>query len=119
MVRRQPGAGWATCPLTENGVVRVLSNPAYSTTAERPAQVIERLRAVCESGDHAFRPDGVSLRDRTTFRSTLPIAHRQLTDIYLLGLAKKQGGRLATFDRHIPLGALVGGRADHLLVIPA
>jgi uncharacterized protein len=112
-------AGWATCPLTENGVVRVLSNPAYPTTAERPAQVIERLRAFCESGDHAFWPDGVSLRDSRIFRSTLPIAHRQLTDIYLLGLAKKQGGRLATFDRHIPLGALVGGRADDLLVIPA
>jgi hypothetical protein len=112
-------AGWATCPLTENGVVRVLSNPAYSTTAERPAQVLERLRAFCASGDHAFWPDGVSLRDTTIFRSMLPIAHRQLTDVYLLGLAKTQGGRLATFDRHIPLGALVGGRADHLLVIPA
>jgi len=112
-------AGWATCPLTENGVVRVLSNPGYSTTAERPAQVIERLRVFCESGDHAFWPDAVSLCDTTTFRSTLPIAHRQLTDVYLLGLAKKQAGRLATFDRHIPLGVLVGARADHLLVIPA
>lgn len=112
-------AGWATCPLTENGVVRVLSNPAYSATAERPAQVIERLRAFCESGDHAFWPDGVSLRDTATFLSTLPIAYRQLTDVYLLGLAKTQGGRLATFDRRIPIGALVGGRAEHLLVIPA
>jgi toxin-antitoxin system PIN domain toxin len=112
-------AGWATCPLTENGVVRVLSNPAYSATAERPAQVIERLRAFCESGDHAFWSDGVSLRDTATFLSTLPIAYRQLTDVYLLGLAKTQGGRLATFDRRIPIGALVGGRAEHLLVIPA
>ena len=81
--------------------------------------MLERLRAFCASGNHAFWSDGVSLRDTTTFRSTLPIAHRQITDVYLLGLAKKQGGRLATFDRRIPLGVLVGGRADHLLVIPA
>jgi hypothetical protein len=54
--------------------------------------MVERLRAFCESGDHAFGPDGVSLRDATTFRSTLPIAHRQLTDVGLLALAKKQGG---------------------------
>ena len=49
--------GWATCPLTENGFVRVLSNPAYAPMPERPPALLGRLRAFCESGEHTFWPD--------------------------------------------------------------
>ena len=111
--------GWATCPLTENGFVRVLSNPAYAPMPERPPALLGRLRAFCESGEHTVWPDAVSLRDAVTFRPDLAVTHRQLTDVYLLGLAKQQGGRLATFDRAIPLAVIAGGRADHLAVIVA
>jgi toxin-antitoxin system PIN domain toxin len=111
--------GWATCPVTENGLVRILSNVAYAGIPETPAAIVRRLGAFCASGQHVFWADEISLRDRRLFKWTSSATHRQVTDVYLLGLAKTQGGRLATFDRHIPLGALVGGRADHLLVIPA
>ena len=47
---------WATCPLTENGVVRILSNPAYAPAAERPARIVERIEAFRASGDHRFWP---------------------------------------------------------------
>jgi toxin-antitoxin system PIN domain toxin len=109
--------GWATCPLTENGVVRILSNPAYSATAERPARVVERLGAFRASGDHVFWPDDVSLCDPAAFHLT--VGHRRLTDVYLLALARAHGGRLVTFDRSIPVAAVRGARAEHLLVVDA
>lgn len=109
--------GWATCPLTENGLVRIVSNPAYSPIAERPATLASRLRAFCESGDHRFWPDDVSLRDGTLF--TLEIGHRKLTDTYLLGLAVRHAGRLATFDRAITVRSVRGARPEHLTLIEA
>jgi uncharacterized protein len=110
-------SGWATCPLTENGVVRILSNPAYSPSAERPADVARRLSAFRNSGDHAFWPDDVSVCDSRIF--DLGIGHRYLTDVYLLALAVSRDGRLATFDRKIPARAVRGARADHLVVVDA
>jgi hypothetical protein len=109
--------GWATCPQTENGFVRVLTNPAYGTAVRRPVELITRLRQFCSSGDHVFWPASVSLRDEGVFNVALVRGYRQLTDVYLLGLAVRSGGRLATFDRTIPLGAVVGATRDNLAVI--
>ena len=108
-------SGWATCPLIENGVVRVLSNPAYSAVAGRSEEIARRLAAFRASGDHVFWPDDVSVCDTTVFKLT--IGHRQLTDVYLLGLATSHGGRLATFDRSIPLGAVPRARPDNLAIV--
>ena len=113
------GAGWATCPLTENGLLRILSNAAYMGVSETPAAIVSRLAQFCASGQHVFWADEISLRDRRLFTETLAVTHRQITDIYLLGLAKHHDGRLATFDRRIPTSALVGADAGHLEVIPA
>ena len=109
--------GWATCPLTENGLVRILSNTAYSGAYETTEAIRGRLDAFCHSGNHAFWPDSVSLRDprfqlgRMTFQ--------QVTDVYLLGLAADRGGRLATFDRSIPLHSVSDAGSDSLSLIPA
>jgi toxin-antitoxin system PIN domain toxin len=111
--------GWATCAVTENGFVRLLTNPAYGLGAMRPQEIVDRLGRFCASGHHEFWRDTVSLRDATLFKTSLVRGHRQLTDIYLLGLAKKVGGRLATFDRTIPLGAVVGASRDTLQVLSA
>ena len=110
-------SGWATCPLTENGVVRILSNPAYSASAERPAEVAARLAAFRKSGDHVFWPDDVSFCDARVF--SLSVGHRQLTDVYLLALAVRRDARLATFDRSIPSRAVRGVRSHHLVVVDA
>jgi len=109
--------GWATCPITVNGCVRVLSNPAYPTVAAAPAEVASRLRVVCAAPGHEFWSDSVSLLDELLFRLQAIAGHRQITDIYLLGLAVKHGGRLATFDRSIPLKAVVGASTDRLELI--
>jgi toxin-antitoxin system PIN domain toxin len=110
-------AGWATCPITENGFLRVLSNPAYGASSTRVAELVTRLHAFRRSGQHEFWEDTVSLTDSRVFQPTLLRGHRQLTDIYLLGLALKRRGRLATFDRTIALSAVKGATRDLLHVI--
>jgi hypothetical protein len=109
--------GWATCPITENGLVRILSNPRYSPVAESPPRIVDRLRRFCASRDHLFWSDDVALIDRRRFVAGAPVSHKQITDVYLLGLARRHGGRLATFDRTIPTNAVADGRKDDLLVI--
>lgn len=113
------GVGWATCPLTENGVVRVLSNPAYGAEPERPGALLARLRSFCASGGHVFWLDDVTLRSARALRAGAALSHGTLTDVYLLALALAHGGRLATFDRRIPVAAVAGAEKEHLEVIPA
>ena len=103
--------GWATCPVTELGFVRAVSG----VSGERAATAVERLRAFCASGDHQFWRDALSLQDEAFDLSRANA--RQLTDVYLLGLAVNRKGRLATFDRGIPLGAVRGATREHLAVI--
>lgn len=108
-----PG-GWATCPLTENAFLRILSQPSYprnlGTTAEA-RRVLDRLLAV---PGHQFWPDDISLADTRLF-PTLP-ASRHLTDLYLLGLAVKHGGRFATFDASMDASLVSGGPAAFRLI---
>jgi len=111
------GHGWATCPITENGFVRVLSHPAYGHNALRPDRVMKGLRKFCASGHHEFWPDSVSLVDERSFNLAVASGHRQLTDVYLLGLATKMRGCLATFDRTIPVKAVAGATASTLQII--
>ena len=108
--------GWATCPMTESAFVRVLSDPSYGARDERASTALARLRDFCASGDHQFWRDVVSLRDEL-FDLARAGSHGRLTDIYLLGLAVNRKGRLATFDRAIPLGAVRGATAESLAVI--
>lgn len=109
--------GWATCPITENGFVRVLSHPVYGLGTLRPALLVTRLRKFRSSGHHVFWPASVSLADEGLFNLAVASGHRQLTDVYLLGLATAMKGCLATFDRTIPLEAVVGATAAAMQVI--
>jgi toxin-antitoxin system PIN domain toxin len=109
--------GWATCPITENGFLRVLSNPKAVANAERPSVLAALLARFRASRDHVFWPDAVSLCDQKLFNRSFLVGPRQLTDVYLVGLAKMMGGTLATFDRTIPIGAVVGATKATLRVI--
>lgn len=90
---------WATCPITENGCLRVLSSPAYPSVQATPKEVAERLARMCAQPGHEFWPDDVSLSaamdDATWARLT---GAQQITDFYLTALALQHHGRLATFD---------------------
>lgn len=109
--------GWATCPMTENGLLRVLANPAYGSAVSRPSELAARLRRFCASGHHEFWPDKVSLCDPSLFDPAFVAGHRQITDVYLLGLAQANGGCLATFDATIPLKAVRGAGKSLLHLI--
>ena len=111
--------GWATCPVTENGVIRILSNRRYSPAAETPARTAERLRSFCGSGHHVFWADTLSLRSDDVFSHAAAYSHQAVTDVYLLALAKHHGGRLATLDRMIPVDSVRAASRDDLIVIEA
>jgi predicted nucleic acid-binding protein len=51
--------GWATCPITQNGVVRIMAQPAYPNT-QPAALVAERLAEACAHPSHAFWPEPIS-----------------------------------------------------------
>jgi hypothetical protein len=109
--------GWATCPTTENGFVRVAAQLPSDAGPRRPDVLIDHLRRFCASSHHHAWTDVVSLRDESLFEPRFIPGHRHITDIYLLGLARKKGGRLVTFDRTIPLGAVKGATPAVLDVI--
>ena len=109
--------GWASCPLTENGFVRIMSQPAYPQSIS-PAYALGVLRKQVVDSDHAFRVDDISLLDMARFDPSRILGPKQLTDVYLLGLAVKNGGRFATLDGAVPIGAVHDAKADHLVVLP-
>ena len=109
-------SGWATCPMTQNACVRVLLQPNYPGHLGI-AEISRRLQNAIAAPDHAFWPDSISLCDSARFRHDRILSPRHLTDLYLLALAVEHDGRLATFDRSIPLSAVSGAQPKHLEVV--
>jgi len=108
--------GWASCPITQNGCVRIMSQAAYP--GARPVvQIIERLRGALAHSAHQFWPDDASIVDPRFVDGTRVHSARQITDTYLLALALKHGGRLVTFDSGIALSAARGATARHLVIL--
>jgi uncharacterized protein len=109
---------WASCPLTENGVLRIMASVAYSKTATfTVSDIASRLSLFANESDHAFWPDSLTVRDDRHFRHSSILSSKHLTDIYLLALAVENHGCLVTFDHHIPLNAVPPAKAAHLVVI--
>ena len=98
---RHRGRGWATCPMTEAGFVRIVSNPAFSRDAVRPIDATRVLAANTVAKDHAFWADDRPFAEGVAFAAARLVGHQQVTDAYLLGLAIFRGGALATLDRGI------------------
>ncbi len=107
--------GWASCAITQNGFVRVLTQDRYPSPVS-PAEAVHRLRLATGTEHHRFLPCDVSLLDTSILTERIHGA-RQVTDVYLLGLAVSHGCRLVTFDRAIPLSAVEGASPDHLLTL--
>jgi toxin-antitoxin system PIN domain toxin len=106
----------ATCPIVENGVIRIMSAPAYPM-AQRvtPEQVADGLITLTQGVDHEFWPDEVSLLDESLVDFSRLHGHRQVTDAYLLALAVRRGGALASFDTAMPVTAVRSAGKKHLL----
>lgn len=112
----EAGSGWASCPLTQNGCVRIMSQPKYPSPVP-PGEVIKRLKDAAGTSYHEFWPDDLSILDPRLVDSARIHGPRQVTDVYLLALAVKHGGRFATFDGRVPLSAVPGAAKKHLTVI--
>lgn len=110
-------SGWASCPLTENGFLRVLANTARAGHFVALSDLVQRLTTFRDGGRHEFWPDEISLLDSQRFNASMFRGHQQLTDVYLLGLAVHRGGRFVTFDRNVPLAAVKGATRASLEVI--
>lgn len=108
--------GWASCPLTQNGFARILSQPRYPQPVT-VARALDHLAEQVAETDHVFWPDNVSLLDPGLFASHFILGPNQITDVYLLALAVKNGGRLATFDRSIRTSGVRGAEPHHLVML--
>jgi toxin-antitoxin system PIN domain toxin len=107
---------WATCPLTENGVLRIVGHPRYPNSPGSPAAVAHLLASFRELSGHAFWPDDLSLLDREHVDAARLLDSSQVTDSYLLALASAHKGHLATLDqRLIPDAVNNGTQALHLI----
>ena len=107
---------WATCPLTENGVLRIVGSARYPNSPGTPAAVAELFAKLCALPGHEFWPDGITLLDSQRIDSARLLDSGQVTDTYLLALATAHSGKLATFDRHLVTDAVIGGaEALHLI----
>ena len=109
-------AGWASCPLTQNGCVRILSLANYPNP-QPPGAVAARLAVALSGERHEFWPDSLSLLEPRRLVWEHVLGSRQVTDAYLLALAVQHGGRLVSFDRGISLAAVPGAGKRHLVML--
>jgi len=108
--------GWASCPITQNGCVRIMSHPGYPNALSVRA-VMERLAEASSSNYHEFWPDDISLLDAKIADAARIHGPRQLTDLYLLALAVRHGGQFVTFDSSVSLSAIRGAEKRHVVTL--
>ena len=109
-------AGWASCPITQNGCIRIMSQPAYPGALPLRS-VVDRLGLATRHSSHQFWPDSVALVGHPDIAWDHLTGHRQLTDAYLLALAVSHGGRFVTLDSRVSLRAVPKARPEQLVVL--
>ena len=115
---KRPGLRIATCPLIENGVLRVLNLPGYSAFGPPGFQVVrDKLESICRRHNHEFWPDDVSLRTSALVDWGRVLGNNQITDVYLLALAVAHQGCLATLDHRVALSTVPSAKEKHLLLL--
>lgn len=110
-------SGWASCPITQLGCIRIMAHPAYPNP--RPvSQVAKRLSSATQTSHHEYWSAHVSPLADSAIEWPALLATRHATDVYLLALAVAHGGRLVTFDRHIPRAVVPNAQEHHLVTLP-
>ncbi len=113
------GAGkknFATCPITENGLLRIVGHPKYPNSPGPPSRVMPALVAIRALPGHVFWPDKISMADEKYFTAKAHASHAQVTDSYLLALARAHGGKLATMDHKLTAEVVRDGLKSLLLI---
>lgn len=109
---------FATCPLTENGLIRIVGHPKYPNSPGPPSTVLQSLTAIRGLPGHTFWPDDLSIADAEVFATELLSSHSRVTDSYLLALAHAKGGRLATMDQKLATEVVPDGKKALALIPP-
>ena len=111
--------GWATCPLTENGFVRVFTQTQYPNNVHGVSTALYILEnmVLVYGATHHFWSDSISLRDKTLLNPTIVAGPKQITDLYLLGLCQQNSGTLVTLDTRITTTAIVSPHSDLLHIL--
>lgn len=107
---------FATCPLTENGLLRIVGHPKYPNSPGPPSVVASALLAIRALPGHEFWPDSISLADSKFVDASLLSSHSRVTDGYLLGLARANRGQLATLDRKLATEVVAEGKTSLALI---
>ncbi|TPE45711.1 TA system VapC family ribonuclease toxin [Amaricoccus solimangrovi] len=107
---------WATCPMTENGVLRILGNPKYPNSPGAPARVAGILESLRALPGHEFWSEDFSVVAAAHIDAGKILTSAQVTDAYLLALARLRGGQLATFDRKLSTEAVTEGKSALFLI---
>jgi uncharacterized protein len=108
--------GWASCPITQNGCLRIMSADAYPRR-QPLAEVTQRLREATAMYFHQFWPDDISVLDAGRLEQDRWLSSRQITDAYLLALAVQRDGVFVTLDRGVDRSLVRGAESKHLVVI--
>jgi toxin-antitoxin system PIN domain toxin len=112
----QAHSGWASCPITQNGCLRIMSQPSYPNALPIRA-VAARLVEATSTDLHAFWPDDISLLDPDIADLSRVHGPRQVTDAFLLAVAVRHEGRFVTFDARIATESVRGASAKNLLIL--
>lgn len=114
----QDNRPWASCPITENGFIRIMASTAYSKSSQLSvADVTTLLSVFTANTNHEFWSDHISLRDEKEFQHASILSSKHLTDIYLLAVAAKNNATLVTFDQNIPLSPVTSAKPENLLIL--
>lgn len=109
-------SGWASCPITENGFVRIISQSRYPHPVA-PAVAIGLLDRATAQPHHQLWPCDISLLDELLVDRSRLLGPRQVTDAYLLALATSRGGRFVTFDQSVSVTAVPRATSDNLVIM--
>jgi uncharacterized protein len=107
---------FATCPITENGLLRIVGHPKYLNSPGPPSTVVAALAAIRRLPGHAFWPDSISIVDGKLVNPDLLSSHSRVTDSYLLALARANKGKLATMDLKLATEVVEDGKAALALI---
>lgn len=109
--------GWASCAITQNGFIRIISQPRYDNRVT-PTEAIELLEEAVDTKYHSYWNCDISAADRNQIDRRFLLGSKQLTDSYLLALAVAHDGIFLTLDQGVELRSVPAATKDHLVVVP-
>ncbi|CAB4139709.1 COG1848 Predicted nucleic acid-binding protein, contains PIN domain [uncultured Caudovirales phage] len=107
--KKEGSESWASCPLTQNAVIRIVGNPRYPNSPGTPFEVAKIMKKFCELPGHVFFSDSLSIFDEKQINISRLLNSSQITDTYLLALASSKNSKLATFDKNLITDSVING----------